>query len=270
MKRNIVTLTLIGLFLAVALAVAVNLLSPSAGADVDAVSAANQLYAVGHYGEAGKIYEQLIAQGVQDSVVFFNLGNAYYQQGHLGHAILNYERAARLAPRDGDIRANLELARAQAVDLFPEAAAGPINSVASATSNWLTLNETAVLALGLWFVFGFLLLAWRQLQPGLAHTGVKYAMVVTAVVLVLTGVALGSRLYAEHTDSNGIVVTETVALSNGPQEGRATDFSLHSGTRVKISDTSGDWVRLEVPGDALEGWIPRETVEMIAGTSPSM
>jgi hypothetical protein len=270
MKRNIVTLILIGLFLAVALAAVINLLSPSAVADVDAVSAANQLYAVGHYGVAARIYEQLIAQEVQESVVFYNLGNAYYQQGDLGHAILNYERAARLAPRDGDIRANLELARAQAVDLFPEAAAGPINGVARATSNWLTLNETAVLALALWFVFGFLLLAWRQIQPGSARSGVKYALVVTAVLLALAGVALGSRLYTDRAQPDGVVVADSVAVSSGPEEGQATEFSLHSGAEVTIVETHGDWIRLDVPGDAVEGWIPRETVKMIASASPKM
>jgi hypothetical protein len=270
MKRNILTLTLIGLFLAVGFVAVINLLSPSAVADVDAVSAANQLYAVGHYPEAARIYEQLIAQGVQESVVFFNLGNAYYQQGDLGHAILNYERAARLAPRDGDIRANLELARSQAVDLFPEEAAGPINSLARTTSNWFTLDEAAVLTLGLWFVLGFLLLAWRQLQPGSTRTGVKYALVVTAVLLVLTGVALGSRLYADRAQPDGVVVADTVAVSSGPEEGQATEFSLHSGAEVKIVETSGDWIRLDVPGDAVEGWIPRETVEMIANASPRM
>ena len=142
--------------------------------------------------------------------------------------------------------------------------------MATATSNWLTLDETAALALALWFILGFLLLAWRQLQPGSAHTAVKYALVITVVLLVLTGIGLGSRLYAEHTQRDGVVVTETVAVSNRPQAGRVTDFSLHSGARVKIAETSGDWIRLEVPGDVLEGWIPRRTIEMIAGTSPSM
>lgn len=32
------------------------------------------------------------------SNLFYNLGNAYYRQGKLGLAILNYERALRLDP----------------------------------------------------------------------------------------------------------------------------------------------------------------------------
>jgi tetratricopeptide (TPR) repeat protein len=267
MKRNTVALTLIGLCLIIGLVAAVTLLSPSTTADADAVSAANQLYTVGHHAEAAKILEQLVAQGVQDSVVFYNLGNAYYQQDDLGRAILNYQRAARLAPRDGDIKANLQLAREQAVGLFPDDATGPVNSLSNITRNWLTLNETAVVALSLWFTLGFLLLVWRQLQPGTVQTGTKYALIVAAALLALTGLLLGSRLYTENAQPDGVVVADAVAVSSEPGELRTTEFSLHSGTEVNIVETNGDWIRLEMPNGAAQSWIPREAVEMIAANS---
>jgi hypothetical protein len=175
-----------------------------------------------------------------------------------------------LTPRDKDIRANLALAQSQAVDLFTEEAAGPIKGLAEATGDWLTLDETAVIALGLWFVLGFLLLAWRQLQPGSARRGVKYVLMVTAALLVLTGFVLGSRLYTDHAQSDGVVVADTVAVSSGPEEGRATEFSLHSGAQVQIVESSGDWLQLEMPGNVVESWVPRETVEMIDGLSRGM
>jgi hypothetical protein len=267
MKRNTVTLTLIGLCLIIGLVAAVTVLSPSTSADTDAVSAANQLYAMGHYAESAKILEQLVTQGVQDSVVFYNLGNAYYQQDDLGRAILNYQRAARLAPRDGDIKANLQLAREQAVDVFPDEASGPINSLSNVTRNWLTLNETAVVALSLWFTVGFLLLVWRQLQPGTARTGIKYALIVAAVLVALTGLLMGSRLYTENTQPDGVVVVDAVAVSSEPGELQTTEFNLHSGTEINIVETNGDWIRLETPAGAAQSWIPLEAVEMITADS---
>jgi tetratricopeptide (TPR) repeat protein len=267
MKRNAVTLTLIGLCLIIGLVAALTILSPSTTADADAVSAANQLYATGHYAEAAKILEQLVTQGVQDSIVFYNLGNAYYQQDDLGRAILNYQRAARLAPRDGDVKANLQLAREQAVDLFPDETTGPVYNLASITRNWLTLNETAVVALSLWFVFGFLLLVWRQLGPGAARTGTKYALIVAAALLALTGLLLGSRLYTENAQPDGVVVADAVAVSSEPGELNTTEFSLHSGTEINIAETNGDWIRLEMPNGAAQSWIPLEAVEMVADDS---
>lgn len=44
----------------------------------------------------------------------YNLANAYARAGKPGLAVLNYERAALLAPEDPDIRANLEHVRAAA------------------------------------------------------------------------------------------------------------------------------------------------------------
>ena len=107
MKRSTLSLILIGLLLLGGLFLALTILSPQVAADVTAVDAANQLYTAGHYAEAIQLYEGQVARGVQDSALFFNLGNAYFQQGDLGRAVLNLERAAQLNPRDADIQINL-------------------------------------------------------------------------------------------------------------------------------------------------------------------
>jgi len=44
----------------------------------------------------------------------YNLANSYARAGKPGLAVLNYERAALLAPNDADIKANLEYVRAGA------------------------------------------------------------------------------------------------------------------------------------------------------------
>src|ERR1700734_1939106 len=44
----------------------------------------------------------------------YNLANSYARAGKPGLAVLNYERAALLAPDDADINANLEYVRASA------------------------------------------------------------------------------------------------------------------------------------------------------------
>src|ERR1700751_6044975 len=44
----------------------------------------------------------------------YNLANSYARAGKPGLAVLNYERAALMAPDDADINANLEYVRASA------------------------------------------------------------------------------------------------------------------------------------------------------------
>src|SRR5262249_38203954 len=80
----------------------------------DEFEKANRAYIDGKYGDAINNYIKVIQQNGFSSNVLFNLGNAYERNGQHGLAILSYERAQRLNPRDPDIAANLKTARAQA------------------------------------------------------------------------------------------------------------------------------------------------------------
>jgi len=263
MKRNYFSLILIGLLLLAGLVAAVTVLSPKVMVDSAAIEAANQLYVAGHYAEAAQIYEEQIARGAQDSILFYNLGNAYFQQGDLGRAVLNLERAAQLNPRDGDIQANLELVRAQTTELFVDEAAGPLASMANVTGR-LTENETAVLVLGFWFLLVFLLIARRQMGSDKARRGLLYAAVLMLALLLINGVSLAGRTFLEQTQPSGVVVSPTVAVSSGPGTEFVTGFSLSGGTEVNLVEQQGNWVRLDVPTGADSTWIPVEAVETVA------
>ena len=75
--------------------------------------AANKLYEEGKFAQAAAAYEQLIQSGRVSAPLYFNLGNAWFKSGQMGRAITAYRRAEQLAPRDPDVRANLQFARNQ-------------------------------------------------------------------------------------------------------------------------------------------------------------
>ncbi|MFC1683828.1 tetratricopeptide repeat protein [Candidatus Zixiibacteriota bacterium] len=77
---------------------------------------ANQAYQDGQYGQAISLYSQILESGVTNGSVYYNLGNAYFKDNQLGQAILSYERAKRLLPRDADVTANLALANELTAD----------------------------------------------------------------------------------------------------------------------------------------------------------
>jgi hypothetical protein len=54
------------------------------------------------------------ADAAYSAASLYNLGNSYARAGKPGMAVLNYERAALLAPKDPDIEANLNYVRASA------------------------------------------------------------------------------------------------------------------------------------------------------------
>ena len=161
----------------------------------ETMAAANNLYAAGHFGEAKQLYEQMVAQGAEDAALFYNLGNAAYQLGDHEQAGIYYARAAELAPRDADIQANLAL-----VGGAPTAES-PVQDVLG----WLTLNETAVLTITLWFVFGAALLAIVLLESGRGRTVATAVAVFSFVILVAAGALLGTHMLAVPSRLSGVV-----------------------------------------------------------------
>src|SRR5262249_37778685 len=122
-----------------------------------AFDSANRLYEQAKYSEAAAGYEKLLQSGQVSPALYFNLGNAWFKASQIGRAIVSYRRAQQMAPRDPDLRANLQFARNQ------------IQGPTLAPSRWqawlvrLTLNEwtvvTAALA-WLWLIL-LALLQWR-------------------------------------------------------------------------------------------------------------
>jgi tetratricopeptide (TPR) repeat protein len=81
-----------------------------------AYDSANAAYVRKKYDQAIAYYESILSANQQSPTVYFNLGNAYYQTGDYTHAILNYERAKKLAPNDEDITVNLKFANQKTED----------------------------------------------------------------------------------------------------------------------------------------------------------
>jgi tetratricopeptide (TPR) repeat protein len=161
MKRSFFAFALIGLALLAGLVFTVQSSSGTTPVSAQAVTAANELVNAGHYTEAAQMYEQLAVQSPKDAALHYNLGNARFLQSDMTAALAAYQRAASLAPRDADVRANLALAQ-QALGVASSPSAGPLASLAATAQRWLTVDELALLALGAWFALGLLVLVKRR------------------------------------------------------------------------------------------------------------
>jgi cytochrome c-type biogenesis protein CcmH/NrfG len=236
----------------------------------EAMSAANQLYESGQFGLAAHAYEQLVKQGFADVALFYNLGNAYFQQGDYGRAILNYRRAQELDPRDADVQANLDLARAQTLDEFEAAdergyfGGGLISILGRTVKSRFSLNELAMATLGAWMLFMLLTMLVSSSRPGSAwRRGLNYGLVAAAVVLTVSILSLGSYLHVEQNEPQGVIVAAKVEVSSGPGTQYVTEVALHGGAEVGLREARGSWVRLVLPGGEMEGWVPADAVQAV-------
>jgi tetratricopeptide (TPR) repeat protein len=235
-------------------------LSAQSTGDAEAMAASNNLYESGLYVEAAQVYQQLVDQGHRNGALYYNLGNAYYKQGDLGRAILNYRRAERLVPRDSDVRANLELARSQTVDLIDRAESAFLIQGLVAAQAWLTLNEVAVVSFAMWVLLVALLLGVMYGPPGRLRRGSLYASLAVGIVLIAAAASLAGRTYDRRSHHDVVVLAQEVDVLSGPDPQYVTEFTLHSGAEVRLIEKRGNWARITLPAGELQGWVPAGAV----------
>lgn len=192
MKRSMLSLVVVTAALLVGLVAASRAMSGAVQADPRAMAAANQLAQAGHYAEATAIYRQMLEQGIDDPALHYNLGNVAMLQEDPAAALAHYRQAAELAPRDADLRHNLTLASTAAGE--SERTGGPLALAAAATRSVLTINELALLTLGVWFLLGFLVLLYRHFLPDQRPRALRYLLAGGLTLTMVCGVALFSRL----------------------------------------------------------------------------
>jgi len=229
----------------------------------------NQLYEGGYYIEAAQTYQQLLDLGIEDQTLYYNLGNAYFKQNDLGRAILNYERAMQLAPRDTDIRTNLDLARSQLIDKYDTAGASPLYQLVILGSEWLTLNEMALIILALWIVFMLFFLLYRRTKNSGLREVLPLFLTFLGLLWIGSILVLGNRVYLEQERPQAIILVPEIEVRSGPGEYTA-EFTLHSGAKVSIMEQRGEWVRLALPDEQLQGWVEASTIDRIHARTYSL
>jgi len=219
-------------------------------------STANRLYAEGKFSDAAAGYEKILQSGATSPALLFNCGNAEFKSGHLGLAIAAYQRAARLAPRDAEIRANLAFVR---------------NQVQGATireSRWqdwtgaLTLNEAATLtAVFLWLTFA--LLSARQIRPALVPK-LKNATWLLAALTIFSGTLLGLQAAEHFSKASAIVIAGNVTARSGPFDDAQNAFTARDGAELSVLDRREDWVQV-MDATGKSGWLPVKQLAVLPG-----
>lgn len=229
--------------------------APSVSGNVAAqFDAANKLYEEGRFKDAAAAYESIRQTGVASPALYFNLGNALFKSSQIGRALVAYRKAEQLAPRDPDVRANLQFARNQVQ--------GPTRH-AGRLERWLgtlSLNEwTALAAVSLWLTF--VSLAAVQLKPKLAPS-LRNFTIAAAVATVFFGAGLSLALATQNGASFAIVTVRDVTVHNGPFDESPGAFTAKDGAELRVLDHKDNW--LQVTDDhRWTGWLKRNEVTLL-------
>ena len=228
----------------------------------DTKAEGDSAYIRNDFASAIQIYESLLRKG-ESADVYYNLGNSYYKINEIAKAILNYEKALLLQPGNGDIRANLEIARGKTVDkveVVPE--------IFFVTWTKALINSMSVDSWAIWGIVNFLLLIVSlyffifSKQVVLKKVGFITGIIFLIVVVMANVFASKQKEELLNRDT-AIIMSPSVTVRSTPSENGTSLFILHEGHKVNIKDDSmKDWkeIRLE---DGKVGWVPVGSIEII-------
>ncbi len=236
--------------------------APAAGQTPEEIfERGNAAYEEERYGAAAEAYRTVLKYRIRDARVEFNLGNAEFRLGHLGAAILHYERAFRLDPTDPDIRVNLEFARSFRFDRIETPETGPVLRAVRYLQDRLGPERQAWITLAvLWSVFG--LLGWGLARPGrfkAAHGWLLAALVCLALVVSASWYTTHGRLIGRQI---AVVLEQAVEVRAGPGGNNPALFTVHEGLALEVREERPDWLQVSLP-NRLHGWIRRDAVEIV-------
>ena len=219
---------------------------------------ANKLFQAGDFSAAADAYQKVIESDGSSAALLYNLGNSQYRLGQYGPAILSYERAKLLAPRDPDLLANLTLAR-KAATVFDK---GSFDPRLEAVLTWLSLNEWSWLVVGAAIWIGVLSVMGgvvRLSRP--ATRKFAAASLVFASLIILAG---ATALFLRRDErTRGIVLSKDAAIRLSPFEKAETIGTPGAGRIVHVGEKNGGYFYITVPGTELHGWMAGADVARI-------
>jgi len=216
------------------------------------------------YRASAQRLSSMVASGVTNGRLEYDLGNCYLQAGDLGLAVLHYRRAQRLAPRDPLLLDNLREARSRCVThIEPTRRSTVLHGVFFwhfATTQAARLL-TGLIAYGVFWA----LLALRVL---LRRRWLTAAASVSLVLTLLLGGSVGMDAWCDRNAPAGVVTAMDVVVSKGPGPGHQRQFEqpLQPGVEFTLRERRAGWWRIELP-DGKSGWIEASAADLVVGNT---
>jgi len=221
---------------------------------------ADRAYRETRYQAAHDGYQRLLQTEGATGHLLYNLGNTAFRLNQSGRAILYYEKARVLLPRDADLKFNLGHAREQIRDVVPEQES--FIGTAFFWLGFLTLPELywcfAVANILFWGIMAARLFSRAEWTHSL--------LFLLLVFWLLAGSSFGLKWHQMRTDDRAVILQAEVSVLAGPDSRDTVLFKLHEGTIVHLERSEEGWSLIRLP-DGKRGWLRAEAAERIAAGS---
>jgi hypothetical protein len=173
------------------------------------------------------------------------LSNAYYRNGNIGQAILNVEKALKLAPRDKEIKSNVQY-------LHSIAGNDRQKKISNIVLQHFSLNEITVIC-SLIIILFIVSLSLFIIKKNLVFKKFTISLIVFLVACIPMFCLKGCD---EFTIKEAVLVS-TASVRSGPGNNNPEIFILPEGKIVNIITENDDWVNVTVESEneTLTGWV---------------
>ncbi len=221
----------------------------------------NALYEEGRYAEAQDAYLSAIDNGYISASVYYNLGNAFFKNNQNPQAILAYERARIIDPRDEQIQRNIAYSRMFCPDKINSMFDGTFFGNFWGFLRFFTYSEvryTTIALFGLMAIFLFIhIISIKKKRRILRRI---------ATIFGILGVLALSVYITKMNDrwllNAAIVLEPETDVMSSPTDSGELLFTINPGTKVVILEKYEDHRRIAIE-DGREGWIESSAVERV-------
>ena len=215
---------------------------------------ANSEYANENYTVAISLYDSVLTTGLESSELYYNLGNCHYKTQDWANAIWHYEKSLQLEKKEKTIH-NLELANLKIIDRIE---ALPQLFYKKWWNNLTQLFSTKTLQILALLCIGFVLIL-RLLNQFTSLKNKLFLRILYPSAVILLSITHNSYVQ-NFVKKEAIIFASVVTVNSAPTSNSAELFSLHSGSKVEIIDTIGNWKNIKI-ANGNSGWILQSSIK---------
>jgi tetratricopeptide (TPR) repeat protein len=220
----------------------------------------NASYGEEDFESAISYYESALDLGYKSAHLYYNLGNAYFKNGYLGKAILNYLRAKQLMPQDADLRSNLNYAQSRIKGgiVIPERKW--LARIFFRLTDSFSLDQITMLSAILYFILAGLVICFIIVKN--IRRILTYACAFIFFLLVFSLVIFYVQFRETVVQKKAVIMTQTSDSKFEPFDDATTFFTLYEGESVVVMTSRKNWVKIRRV-DGKQGWIKKSDIEFL-------
>jgi hypothetical protein len=208
----------------------------------------------GDFNASARALEELVAAGIDDETVLYDLGTVYARAGRFGEAIHRFEQVVHRRVFDEDAQHSLRAARLRLAHRDAERTGRAVAEAAlplrTALGELLPLDAAVLLAVLAQLGLGTSAWIARKKLEGTRIAGIVGATVFALTTVFSWGV-VGARVGAAPA---GIVLRDGVRLLGAPAEDAIASGAVREGERVTLAERTGAFARVRT-AEGRQGWM---------------